>query len=81
MFDWYGRILAANLGQSILLHQSVASAIIERLPVTLSLSAIALVLVLLLGVCAGVLAAVRHGYWTDQSLMTLALLGLSVPAF
>jgi peptide/nickel transport system permease protein len=81
MIDWYGRILHGDLGQSILLHRSVASAIIERLPVTLSLAAFALFLALLLGICAGVLAAMRHGSWTDQSLMALALLGLSVPEF
>jgi peptide/nickel transport system permease protein len=81
MTDWYVRILHGDLGQSILLHRSVASAIIERLPVTLSLAAFALVLALLIGICAGVLAAMRHGSWADQSLMTLALLGLSVPEF
>ena len=81
MIDWYGRILHGDLGQSILLHRSVASAIVERLPVTLSLAALALLLALLLGICAGVLAAMWHGSWADQSLMTLALLGLSVPEF
>jgi peptide/nickel transport system permease protein len=81
MADWYGRILHGDLGQSILLHRSVASAIIERLPVTLSLAAFALILALFIGICAGVLAATRHGSWADQSLMALALLGLSVPEF
>lgn len=81
MFDWYDRILHGNLGQSILLNRSVASAIVERLPVTLSLTAMALLLALLVGICAGVLAAMRHGTWADQSLMTFALIGLSVPEF
>lgn len=77
----YGRILHGNLGQSILLNRGVTSAIIERLPVTLSLTALALAFAVLLGVLAGVLAAMRHGEWTDQSIMVLALLGLSVPEF
>ena len=81
MIGWYGRILHGDLGQSILLHRSVTTAILERLPVTLSLSVLALSVALLLGLCAGVVAAVRHGRWTDQSLMALALLGLSVPEF
>jgi peptide/nickel transport system permease protein len=81
MIDWYGRILHGNLGQSILLNRGVAEAIVERLPVTLSLTALALVFATLMGVVAGLLAAMRHGSWADQSIMVLALLGLSVPEF
>ena len=43
MVEWYGRILRGDLGQSILLNRSVTAAILERLPVTLSLAGIALV--------------------------------------
>ena len=71
----------ATSGDSILLHRSVASAILERLPVTLSLAGLALVAAVVMGILAGVLAAIRHGTWSDQSIMTLALLGLSVPDF
>src|SRR5580704_12560865 len=78
---WYERILHGDLGQSILLNRSVTAAIIERLPVTLSLTALALVFATLLGIAAGLLAAMRHRSWTDQSIMVLALLGLSVPEF
>jgi peptide/nickel transport system permease protein len=78
---WYGRVLHGDLGRSILLNRSVTSAIIERLPVTLSLAAIALVLATLLGMLAGVHAAMRHRSIADQSIMALALLGLSVPDF
>ena len=81
MLAWYGRILHGDLGQSILLNRSVAQAIIERLPVTLSLTVLALVFAVLMGVIAGLLAAMRHGTWADQSLMVLALLGLSIPEF
>ena len=81
MIAWYERILHGDLGQSILLNRSVAAAIVERLPVTLSLTALALVLAVAMGVGAGLLAAMRHRNWTDQSLMVLALLGLSVPEF
>lgn len=81
MIGWYERILHGDLGQSILLNCSVATAIIERLPVTLSLTVLALFFAVLLGVLAGLLAAMRHRSWTDQSIMVLALLGLSVPEF
>lgn len=81
MIGWYGRILHGDLGESILLHRSVAAAIIERVPVTLSLAALALTFAVVMGIIAGVLAAMRHGSWADQSIMGLALLGLSVPEF
>jgi len=81
MLEWYGRVLTGDLGQSILLNRSVTAAILERLPVTLSLAATALVLALLLGVTAGVVAALYHNRWPDQLVMSSALFGLSVPDF
>ena len=62
-------------------NRSVTAAIIERLPVTLSLAGLALVFALVMGVLAGVVAAVHHNRWPDQVVMTLALFGLSVPDF
>jgi len=81
MGEWYIRLLQGDLGTSLLLNRSVTEAILERLPITLSLTAMAFVVSVLLGVTAGVMAAVRHGRAADQSLMSLALLGLSIPEF
>jgi peptide/nickel transport system permease protein len=81
MGEWYLRVLQGDLGTSLLLNRSVTSAILERLPVTLSLTAMAFLVSVLIGMAAGVLAAVRHGKAADQGLMTLALLGLSIPEF
>jgi peptide/nickel transport system permease protein len=81
MGEWYLRLLQGDLGTSLLLNRSVTSAIFERLPVTLSLTALSFGLAVLLGVLAGLLAAVRHGRAADQGLMTMALLGLSIPEF
>ena len=81
MGEWYVRVLQGDLGTSLLLNRSVTSAILERLPITLSLTALAFVVSVLLGVVAGVMASVRHGKAADQTMMTLALLGLSIPEF
>jgi peptide/nickel transport system permease protein len=81
MVDWYGRVLRGDLGQSILLNRSVAAALVERLPVTLSLAACALAFAVIFGVAAGTVAAVNHNRWPDQLVMTTALFGLSVPEF
>ena len=81
MVEWYGRVLSGNLGESILLKRSVGAALLERLPVTLSLAGLALILAVVFGIAAGILAAIRRGTLADQTIMTLALLGLSVPDF
>lgn len=81
MLHWYGRVLTGDLGQSILLHRSVGEALLERLPVTLSLAALALVLAAVLGISAGIFAAMHRGGTADRTVMTASLLGLSVPDF
>ena len=81
MLAWYQRLLQGDLGQSILLHRSVTTAILERAPVTLSLACLALVLSVGPALVLGVVAAVRQNTWVDQSAMTTALLGLSLPDF
>jgi peptide/nickel transport system permease protein len=81
MLDWYGRVLRGDLGQSILLNRSVVAALVERLPVTLSLAAFALAFAVILGVVAGTVAAVNHNRWPDQAVMIVSLFGLSTPEF
>ncbi len=81
MLSWYGRVLQGDLGESYLLNRPVTEAILERLPVTLSLAGIALVLAVALGMLLGIIAAARHNSWMDQSSMSLALIGLSIPDF
>jgi peptide/nickel transport system permease protein len=79
--QWYGNLLQGDLGHSYLLNRSVADAVFERLPVTLSLAALGLVLASIFGVLLGILAAVRHNSWVDQTSMVGALIGLSIPDF
>ena len=81
MVEWYGALLRGDLGQSVLLRRSVTEAILERLPVTLGLTVLALAVAIVLGVLAGMVAAVRPNTWTDQGVMALALVGLSLPDF
>jgi peptide/nickel transport system permease protein len=78
---WFARLAHGDLGTSLVLDQTVLSAVLERLPVTASLSAVALVITVPFGVAFGVLAAYFRGTWIDQGVMMLALLGVSVPSF
>jgi peptide/nickel transport system permease protein len=79
--DWYANLLHGNLGRSLLLGQPVLQATMQRLPVTLALSAYGLVLTLLIGLASGIIAALRQNTWIDQVAMILAMLGISLPSF
>lgn len=70
-----------DLGQSIRTGESVSGMLRSALPVTIELSLLAIAVAALLGVGAGVVAAVRRGRPAEWAANALALLGLSVPNF
>jgi peptide/nickel transport system permease protein len=78
---WYVGLAQGDLGRSILLGRTVVQAIGERLPVTIALALLAFALTIAIGVPCGILAALRHNSWIDQAVMTVALLGVSLPNF
>src|SRR5436190_21673352 len=78
---WYGRLLRGDLGDSIFLRRPVTEAIVDRLEPTLLLTMWATLVAVLTGVPAGIVSARHHNRAVDQSLMGLALLGLSIPNF
>lgn len=78
---WLLNLAQGDFGQSLILHQPVLSAVIERLPVTLSLAAVAFIITIPVGVGLGIVAAYWRGSWIDTTVMGFALLGVSVPNF
>jgi peptide/nickel transport system permease protein len=78
---WYGRHATGDLGQSIFLRKPVLDAILDRAEPTLLLTLSAIFVATLIGVPAGVLSARYHNTATDQTLMMLALVGISIPNF
>jgi peptide/nickel transport system permease protein len=78
---WFLHLLQGNFGASLMLSQSVVSAMGERLPVTLSLALLSIAITLPIGIFAGAVAAYYRQTWIDSCVMTLALLGVSAPAF
>jgi len=81
LWHWYANLLTGDLGRSLLLGQPVLQATMERLPVTLALSAYAMVLTLLIGLGSGIIAALRQNTWIDQAAMLFAMIGISLPNF
>ena len=81
MLAWYMGLAQGDLGRSVLLNQSVAAAILERLPVTLSLAFLGLGAACAIGIPAGLIAAKNVRRWPDQATMGASLIGLSLPDF
>ena len=77
---WVGHALQGDLGQDQR-SLSVAHTIIHKLPVTLELAGLSILVAIIVGVPAGVLAAVRRGKPIDYASTGVALVGLSVPHF
>ncbi|QIX53505.1 ABC transporter permease [Rhodococcus sp. DMU1] len=79
--QWLGNAVQGNLGTSPLTGQSVTDAIVERLPVTLQLAVMGLVIALVTSIVMGVISASRPGSAVDRGLNALSAIFLSVPAF
>ena len=78
---WLGDVARGRLGESLWTRQPVVTELIRRLPITLMLGAIALVVSIAIGVPIGVLSAVRQDGAADFVARSGAILGLSIPPF
>ena len=72
---------ARDLGTSYAAQRPIVDLLAERIPATLELAACALVLSLTLGIPLGVYAAAAQGRPLFSGLMTLSVLGVSLPSF
>jgi peptide/nickel transport system permease protein len=70
-----------DLGNSFQDGESVTAGILERLPTTLELGTLAVILGLLLGIPLGLISAIRKNTLLDQGLRLLSVVGISVPNF
>ena len=78
---WAGGVLHGDLGESVRIQKPVLELILEKLPVTLQLAAMALVIALSIGIIAGIVSAVKKDTVWDYAANIVALWGLSTPNF
>jgi len=78
---WAGAALTGDLGTSLRSGEPVAQILAERLPVTLQLATMSMLLALAIGLPLGILAALRRGTATDLVLALVGLTGLALPYF
>ena len=80
-FIYVGKVLSGDLGESVLTAQPVLTDIARVFPATLELATVATVIGLVIGIPAGVAAAVYHGRWPDHLVRFFGLVGYSMPVF
>jgi peptide/nickel transport system permease protein len=78
---WFWQLLHGDLGTSIISNQPVLHLIADRLEPTLALSVTTILFAILVAVPLGVLAAWSHGTIVDRAVMTLSVVGFSLPVF
>ena len=85
LYVQYGRFIrgavTGDLGTSVRLRAPVVDLILERAGSTLTLSLGGIAFAVLIGVSAGVLAALKQGSWVDTTSMILSYVGVSMPLF
>ncbi|HEX9277876.1 MAG TPA: ABC transporter permease, partial [Casimicrobiaceae bacterium] len=76
-----GRAVQGEFGLSLRQGRPVSTLLKERLPATLELAAAAALLALILGIPGGVYTALKRNSWLAQVLLTVSLVGVSLPTF
>jgi len=78
---WLGNVVQGDLGYSWRIRQPVSQLVLQKLPVTLQLGVMAFAFAVLIGVPAGIVAAVYRNRWLDYVANAVGLAGLSTPTF
>jgi peptide/nickel transport system permease protein len=78
---WVGNVLQGDFGTSLRTEQPVTTLLASKLPVTIELAVLALLIAMLIGIPTGVISAVRKGMAVDYGANVLALSGISIPHF
>jgi len=79
--DWLGAALRLDFGRSFYFQNTVMELVGERLPVTLKLGGVALLLAVVVAIPLGVLAAIYRDSWVDRLALLVAVVGQAMPNF
>ena len=78
---WLGGVVTGDFGTSLRTGEPVAQLILQKLPVTIQLAIMSMIFAMLIGIPAGIIAAVKKGTTVDWLANFVALSGLSIPNF
>ncbi len=79
--NWVADVFRGDFGTSIFYHEDVGKLMAERFPVTAHIGGLALIVGAVLGLLAGLLAAIRRGKWVDKVITPLTYIGITIPIF
>jgi peptide/nickel transport system permease protein len=79
--DWWRDVFHGNLGTSVVQRTNVTSELKNKLPSTLELLVLSVILTALIGIPFGVISAVRQNSLLDYGIRFVSILGLSIPSF
>lgn len=80
-FEWAGRAIQGDLGNSAYVKQPVAQMLKERMGVTMTLGLCSLTFAMLLAIPLGMLAAIRPNTWIDRVALSISVMGQAMPSF
>ena len=80
-FSWLGGMLTGDMGTSYISGRNVFDTFVSKLPATLLLTALSILLTIVISIPLGVLAAVRHDKFTDYLIRFTSFIGNSLPNF
>ncbi len=80
-FRWFADMLQGDFGRSLRTGAPVGPMILEKLPITLELAALALLFSIAIGIPTGIISAIRKGSALDYGANIVALSGISLPSF
>ena len=80
-WDWLTDVLRGDLGKSIGVGQPIAGLIADAMPRTAYIGIITFLIGVVGGVTLGIICAIRRGSWMDNTLTTLANIGMTIPTF
>ncbi|MCX7911359.1 MAG: ABC transporter permease [Dehalococcoidales bacterium] len=79
--DWLGKALRGDLGRSIKVNEKISTLIAERMPRTIYIGLVTLLFSSISGILVGIICALRRGTWLDNTLTTIANIGMVIPVF
>jgi peptide/nickel transport system permease protein len=80
-FTYMAKIAVLDFGESIRFSRPVSLILVERLPMTIELGTVALIIAMLIGIPAGMISAVRQNTFVDVTTMIGANIGVSMPVY
>jgi peptide/nickel transport system permease protein len=79
--DWLNNALHGDLGRSIVADAKITGLILERIPITLHISILSLLIGTTLGIAFGIICAVKRDSWIDTFFTLIANVGITIPHF